>query len=84
MSCLQALQQQSQTLTAEAQHLSQQLQMQQRDVQDKQQLHKHKRYIANFLNCFVPVDVTQQLSLCDSCTIAGMCMQPTFKSSKRL
>ncbi|KAL3146952.1 hypothetical protein ABBQ38_014921 [Trebouxia sp. C0009 RCD-2024] len=38
-----ALQKQSQTLTCEAARLSQQLQMLQKDVQDKQQLHKHTR-----------------------------------------
>lgn len=37
------LQKQSQTLTCEATRLSQQLQMLQKDVQDKQQLHKHTR-----------------------------------------
>lgn len=82
MYCLQALQQQSQSLTAEAQHLSQQLQMLQRDVHDKQQLHKHTRYIKKFLNCFILVGVIQQLSL--RCRIAGIFMQPTSKSSKWL
>ena len=49
-SCLQALQKQSQTLTAEAARLSQQLQMVQKDMQDKQQLHKHTRYSLNMLH----------------------------------
>ena len=58
MNCLQALQKQSQTLTAEAQHLGQQLQMLQKDVQDKQQLHKCARY-KSFLNCCPHVDLVQ-------------------------
>lgn len=45
MNCLQALQTQSRTLTAEANRLSQQLQMLQKDMQGKQQLLKHTRYI---------------------------------------
>lgn len=51
--CLQALQKQSQTLTAETTRLSQQLQMLQKDVQDKKQLHKHTRCVN--ANCWMLV-----------------------------
>ena len=66
MNCLQALQKQSQTLTAEAKHLSQQLQMLQKDVQDKQQLHKHTKYIEEWSAVFMLM-LFKMLTLLHSC-----------------